>query len=55
MSNYYLSELKAINTRSPYAPTFQVKSEGHTTKHLSLNKESAAALVSWLIENYLLD
>lgn len=52
-TNYYANQLAPINTKSQYAPTFVINdADGYKTKHMNLNKESAAVLIEWLKENY---
>lgn len=55
MLNYYQNELNKVKPHeTPYAPTVKVfaNGNGEDTKHLSLNKESAKALIKWLETNY---
>ena len=52
-TSYYTRELNTIQTNSDFAPTVKVfGADGQSTKHLSLNKESASDLVNWLKENF---
>lgn len=56
--NYYKSQLDRVNPNaSVYPSTIKVftgdKSTGEDTKHLSLNEESAKALIQWLSENFI--
>jgi len=52
-TSYYTRELNTIQTNSDFAPTVKVfGADGQSTKHLSLNKESASDLVNWLKVNF---
>ena len=52
-ASYYTRELNKIQTNSDFAPTVKVfGADGQSTKHLSLNKESASDLVNWLKVNF---
>jgi len=50
--SYYKDQLKRINTKQEYAPTFKINSVEGDTKWMNLNTESAQALREWLDENY---
>lgn len=50
-ANYYQSELGKVRPHTTeYSPTIKIFANGNgdNTKHLSLNTESAKALVEWL-------
>lgn len=53
--NYYTSQFERINTKSEYPASFQIVSGGSSdkTNYINLNKDSAAALISWLKANYI--
>jgi hypothetical protein len=54
--NYYQKELQQIDLKSlkDFTPSIKIFAmNGNDTKHISLNKESAAALVEWLTKNYI--
>lgn len=56
MKGYYTDQLNKVEPKkTEFAPTLKVfaNGNGQDTKHISLNKESAEALVLWLTENYL--
>lgn len=51
--NYYESELKRVFNKNPkFARQIQVRDNGTNTKWLSLNDESATALIKYLKEHY---
>jgi hypothetical protein len=54
--NYYQKELQQVDIKSlkDFTPSIKIFAmNGNDTKHISLNKESAAALVEWLTKNYI--
>ena len=55
MSNYYEKQLNQINTKnvnfSPLIKVFNINGL-EDTKFLTLNKDSATALIKWLQNNY---
>jgi hypothetical protein len=54
--NYYEKELNQIDLKSlkDFPPTIKVFAmNGQDTKHISLNNESATALIEWLQKNYI--
>jgi hypothetical protein len=54
--NYYQKELQQIDLKSlkDFTPSIKVFAmNGQDTKHISLNKESATALIEWLQKNYI--
>jgi hypothetical protein len=56
MNTYYTDQLKKVEPhKTEYAPTIKIfaNGNGESTNHLSLNKESATAMVEWLTENYI--
>lgn len=56
LDNYYLSELNKIDPlQTIYAPTVKIfaNGNGQDTKHITLNKESAEALIYWLNKNFI--
>jgi hypothetical protein len=56
MSNYYEKELQQIDVKNlkDFAPSIKVFAmNGQNTKHISLNKDSATALIEWLQKNYI--
>lgn len=55
MSNYYQKELETIKKgNNDFAPSIKIfGTDGNNTKHISLNEESAKALIEWLNKNYL--
>src|SRR5574343_205330 len=55
-TEYYTNQLANVKPHTTeYAPTFKVfaNGNGNDTKHISLNEESAAVLVSWLADNFI--
>jgi len=53
---YYTEELKKVNPgATKYQPTIKVfaNGNGQDTKHISLNKDSAAVFIQWLTDNYI--
>ena len=50
---YYEDQLNQVNTKTPYATNLKITSGDGETKWLSLNPESAKAIVEWLTKNYL--
>lgn len=53
MTNYYVDQLATIKTESPFP--YQIKiinGDGYGTKWLSLNSESAKALVDFIIKQF---
>ena len=50
--NYYKNQLNRIDTKSEYAPSIKISSNGISTKYMDLNDESANELVLWLKENF---
>jgi len=53
--NYYTDELNKVKPNATeFAPTIKVfaNGNGQDTKNLSLNKESAEALIEWLKEHF---
>jgi len=56
MSNYYQKQLEQVNAGNKNeAPSIKIFSPklGQDTKHISLNKDSATALIEWLQKNYI--
>lgn len=56
MIDYYKSQLSKVEVgKTQFAPTIKVFSNGNgnDTKHMSLNKNSAAELVKWLTDNFI--
>lgn len=55
MSNYYTKELEIINKgNNNFTPSIKIYgTDGVNTKHISLNQESAKALIEWLEKNYI--
>lgn len=56
METYYKDQLNKVQPhKTEYAPTIKVfaNGNGEDTKNLSLNKESALALVEWLTKNFI--
>jgi hypothetical protein len=56
LTSYYLRELKNVTpSATNYAPTIKVfaNGNGQDTNHISLNEQSATALIEWLKENFL--
>jgi hypothetical protein len=54
--NYYEKQLNQIDLKSlkDFPPTIKVFAmNGQDTKHISLNEESANALIEWLQKNYI--
>ena len=54
--NYYEKQLNQIDLKSlkDFPPTIKVFAmNGQDTKHISLNEESATALIVWLQKNYI--
>lgn len=54
--NYYKDQLARIEVgKTEYAPTIKVFANGNgdNTHNLSLNPESAKALITWLKKNYI--
>lgn len=54
--NYYQKELQQIDIKSlkDFTPSIKIFAmNGNDTKHISLNKESATALIEWLQKNYI--
>jgi hypothetical protein len=54
--NYYEKELQQINLESlkDFTPSIKIFAmNGNDTKYISLNKESATALIEWLQKNYI--
>ncbi len=52
---FYKDQLsKVLPNKTQYAPTFKIFANlnGEDTKHISLNNDSAKALIQWLMENY---
>ena len=55
-TEYYTNQLTNVKPHATeYAPTFKVfaNGNGNDTKHISLNEESAAVLISWLTDNFI--
>lgn len=52
--SYYENELNKVTLTGEHAPTFKIfaNGNGEDTKHISLNDESAAALINWLKNNF---
>ena len=55
MSNYYQKQLEQIKKgNNDFTPTIKVFGiDGINTNHISLNQDSAKALILWLEKNYL--
>jgi hypothetical protein len=56
MQNYYQKQLDQVNAGNKNeAPSIKIFSpkNGQDTKHISLNEESATALIEWLRKNYI--
>lgn len=54
--NYYEKQLTQVNAGNKNeAPSIKIfsPSAGQDTKHISLNKESATALIEWLQKKYI--
>ncbi len=49
---HYKRQLARVDTKSPYAPTFQFRSTGGDTQWMSLNQDSANELREWLDEQF---
>lgn len=58
-NTYYQDELNKLNLTGEFAPVFQFRDnngvQGNSTKWITLNKESADALVNWLCEKFVID
>lgn len=55
-TNYYKGQLSNVKVgATEYSPTVKVfvNGNGHDTKHMDLNKESATVLVEWLKDNFI--
>jgi hypothetical protein len=56
LTSYYLRELNSVKpSATDHAPTIKIfaNGNGQDTKHISLNQQSATALIEWLTENFL--
>ena len=56
LTSYYLREFQNVTPNTTkYAPTIKIfaNGNGEDTKHVSLNKQSATALIEWLTANFL--
>jgi len=51
-NNYYTDQLNKIDLTTGFPATVKITNCDTNTKFLSLNDESATALVKWLKENY---
>ena len=56
-TNYYKSQFENVKVgATKYSPTLKVfaNGNGNDTKHMDLNKESAAVLIEWLNNNFII-
>ena len=56
LTSYYLREFQNVTPNTTkHAPTIKIfaNGNGEDTKHVSLNKQSATALIEWLKANFL--
>lgn len=51
-NNYYAEQLKKVDLTTGFPANVKITNCDTSTKTLSLNDESATALVKWLKENY---